>query len=77
MHRVIEAIYEQGMLKPVETLDLPEHQRVRLTIHELAAESPDETLAAWQQVYEDLTEADIVAIETLACDRRHFMRQEC
>jgi len=32
MTRVVEAIYENGMLKPLETLDLPEHQHVRITI---------------------------------------------
>jgi len=47
MARVVEAIYENGTLKPLETLDLPEHQRVRITIHEPIVESPDETLEAW------------------------------
>ena len=41
MARVIDAIYENGTLKPLETLDLPEHQRVRITIHEPVVESPD------------------------------------
>lgn len=54
MDRVVDAIYEQGMLKPVEALDLPEHQRVRLTIHEPAVESPDDALDAWQGVYDGL-----------------------
>ena len=50
MARVIDAIYENGTLTPLETLDLPEHQRVRLTIHEPVVESPDATLGAWPQV---------------------------
>lgn len=29
----IEAIYENGVLKPTEALPLQEHQQVRLTIH--------------------------------------------
>ena len=44
MARVVEAIYENGTLKLLETLDLPEHQRIRITIHEPIVESPDETL---------------------------------
>ncbi len=28
----LEAVYEQGVLRPLEALDLPEHQRVRVTI---------------------------------------------
>ncbi len=76
MDRVVDAIYEQGILKPLEALDLPEHQRVRLTIHELATESPDDALDAWQEVYNGLPEEDIAQIEALACDRSHCMRQE-
>jgi predicted DNA-binding antitoxin AbrB/MazE fold protein len=76
MARVVEAIYENGTLKPFEALDLPEHQRVRITIHELIVESPDETLEAWHQVYEGCAEEDIAQIEAIALDRSWFMRQE-
>ena len=76
MARVVEAIYENGTLKPLEALDLPEHQRVRITIHEPIVESPDETLAAWHQVYEGCAAEDIAHIEAIALDRSRFMRQE-
>ncbi len=76
MDRVVDAIYEQGILKPLKALDLAEHQRVRLTIHEPPAENPDDALDAWQGVYDGLTDEDIVQIEALAYDRSHFMRQE-
>jgi predicted DNA-binding antitoxin AbrB/MazE fold protein len=29
----VEAIYENGVLKPAQALPLTEHQRVRITIH--------------------------------------------
>lgn len=32
MTRTIEAIFENGVLKPVEQLDLPEHQKVQVLI---------------------------------------------
>jgi predicted DNA-binding antitoxin AbrB/MazE fold protein len=32
MHREIRAIYENGILRPLEPLDLEEQQRVRVTI---------------------------------------------
>jgi len=32
--KVIEAIYEQGVLKPLEKLDLREGQRVRIVVEE-------------------------------------------
>ena len=33
MSLTVEAIYENGVLKPVQPLTLPEHQRVRVTVH--------------------------------------------
>jgi predicted DNA-binding antitoxin AbrB/MazE fold protein len=32
MKKSIEAIYENGMFRPLEPVDLPEHQRVQVTI---------------------------------------------
>jgi len=37
MARHLEAVYEQGILRPLEPLFLPEHQLVRLTLEEPAA----------------------------------------
>ena len=37
MARQLEAVYEQGILRPLEPLVLAEHQRVRLTIEEESA----------------------------------------
>ena len=37
MARQIEAVYEHGVLRPLEPLVLPEHQRVRLTLEEKPA----------------------------------------
>lgn len=34
MPRQLEAVYEHGVLRPLEPLLLPEHQRVRLTLEE-------------------------------------------
>lgn len=34
MARTIDAIYEDGIFKPLSTLDLRDHTRVRLTIEE-------------------------------------------
>ena len=76
MARVVEAIYENGTLKLLEMLDLPEHQRVRTTIHEPIVERPDEMLEAWHQVYEGCAEEEIAQIEAISLDRSRFMRQE-
>lgn len=37
MIRKLEAVYEQGVLRPLEPLSLSEHQRVRLTLEEKPA----------------------------------------
>ena len=37
MPRQLEAVYEQGILRPLEPLILPEHQRVHLTLEEAPA----------------------------------------
>ncbi len=29
----VEAVYEDGVLKPAQPLPLPEHERVRVTVH--------------------------------------------
>jgi predicted DNA-binding antitoxin AbrB/MazE fold protein len=38
MARHLDAVYEQGILRPLEPLVLAEHQRVRLTIEEKPAQ---------------------------------------
>jgi len=34
MTRIIQAIYEDGVFKPVELLNLPEHQHVQIVIQD-------------------------------------------
>lgn len=61
MHRVIEAIYEDGVLKPLENSGLREGERVTLEIQESARhlESPDpmneEELDSWFREINELT----------------------
>ena len=38
MTREIEAVYENGMLRPLEPLSLAEHQHVRVTVAEIAGD---------------------------------------
>jgi predicted DNA-binding antitoxin AbrB/MazE fold protein len=41
MSKQIEAIYENGVLRPLEPLSLDEHQRVTITITEESGEEED------------------------------------
>jgi predicted DNA-binding antitoxin AbrB/MazE fold protein len=76
MENIFEAIYEDGVLKPLEPIKLPEHQRVTITIQPLLLEKPDQELESWHQVYAGLSDQEISEIESIALDRRHFMIQE-
>ncbi|MGE0643515.1 MAG: antitoxin family protein [Nitrospira sp.] len=37
MAKVIQAVYEDGVFKPVDKIDLPEHQRVEIVLQETAS----------------------------------------
>ena len=76
MESFFEAIYEDGVLKPLEPIKLPEHQRVTITIQPLLIENPDQELESWHQVYAGLSDMEISEIESIALDRSHFMVQE-
>lgn len=60
----------------MESLDLPERQRVTVILHIPVAGDPDEALEAWQRVCNGLPDQDIAEIERITLDRRHFMRRE-
>jgi predicted DNA-binding antitoxin AbrB/MazE fold protein len=72
--RTIDAVYEDGVLKPLDKLDLPEHQRVRVTIDLPAGQPGSAAVAAWLQVYEGLSDDEIADVERIALDRRGFMK---
>jgi predicted DNA-binding antitoxin AbrB/MazE fold protein len=47
MLRQLQAIYEQGLLRPLEPLALPEHQRVTLTLDDQPSQQEDEATGAF------------------------------
>ena len=76
MEYAVEAVYESGVLKLLEPLDLPEHQRVIVTVQPSLTESPSAELEAWHQVYSGFSDDEIKEIEAIALDRSQFMNQE-
>ncbi|MDO9124709.1 MAG: antitoxin family protein [Deltaproteobacteria bacterium] len=76
MDCIFEAVYENGVLKPLESVKLSEHQRVTITIQLPQVENPDQELESWHQVYSQLSDQEIKEIESIALDRSHFMVQE-
>lgn len=73
MPKTIEAIFEEGVLKPVSPLDIPEHKKVTLTIED-ELEGPSDILSLASLVYNGLSPKDIEDIEKAALDRSHFSR---
>ena len=61
MARQLEAVYEQGILRPLEPLTLPEHQRVYLAIEEAPARLRWEST---EPVHERRTELQWLASES-------------
>ena len=74
MVKTIEAIYENGVFKPISPLpDISEHKKVTLVIEDNHEESCD-VLSFATKVYDGLSQKDIEDIEILALDRNHFSR---
>ena len=73
MTQTIEAVYQNGMFKPLSPVseEITEGKRVELTIADKKL-SPEEFLELASQVYEGLSEEDIDEIERIALDRSNF-----
>lgn len=73
MTRTVEAIFEEGVFKPVSPLDISEHKKVTLIIKD-ETEEPSDIISLASKVYDGLSLDDIDAVEKIAVDRRHFSR---
>ncbi len=73
MTQTIEAIYQNGMFKPLNPIseEIAEGEKVKITI-ENEKLSPEEMFELASQVYEGLSEEDINEIEKIALDRSNF-----
>lgn len=70
--RVFEAVYEDGVLKPLQDPGLPDHHRFSVRVQELGETKVADDLAAWHRVYAGLTDDDLAAVEEIALDRSRF-----
>lgn len=73
MSKTVEAIFENGVLKPVSPLHIPEHKRVHIIIQD-EIEEPSDILSLASKVYSGLSPSDIEDLEKIALDRSHFSR---
>ncbi len=74
-HQSIPVLYEDGVLKPLEPVDLVDRQTLYITVETQSLTAPESSLAAWQAVYADLDEETVLQIESIALNRDKFMSQ--
>lgn len=74
MQHAIDAIYENGMFRPLrrERLAITEGKRVRITVDD---EGDPEALRLAVSVYDGLSDREITEIEGIVLDRRSFFGQ--
>ena len=71
MKHVIDAIYENGTFRPVQSniIEIAEGTHVRITVDD---ETEPESLKLATRVYEGLSDEDIDEIEQIALNRNNF-----
>lgn len=71
MKQAIEAIFENGVFRPIHCHPpaLAEGQRVRITVDN---ECEPESLQLLMRVYDGLSDSDIKEVEDIALDRGNF-----
>ncbi len=72
MKSSVDAVYQDGVFRPVSSPELPDGERVRLTVERMAAAEPDDVLKLARRVYEGLSPQDIDEIEDIARHRPLF-----
>ena len=77
MKQTMEAIYVNGVFKPLNTPELSEGQYVRLEIEARLEECSDDLLELAAKVYEGLSDEEIDAVERIAKNRREDKGLDC
>lgn len=72
MKQTLEAVYENGVFKPLSSPEIPNGQQVRLMIEPLSQSSPDDLLELAAQIYQGFSEKDLEEIESISLNRRDF-----
>jgi len=68
----VEAIFENGVFKPVERPDIPEGEHVQLTVEIAVRPLHEDPLELAARVYRGLRPEEIDEIERVALDRTQF-----
>ena len=76
MSETVEAIYENGVFKPVKAPRISEGQHVRLTVETAPGAAPEELLKLAAEVYQGLSDKQIHEIEAVALNRTDFFNKQ-
>lgn len=76
MKSTVDAVFRDGVFQPVQRPDLPEGERVRLTLETVGTASPSDMLGLATRVYVRLSAKDIEEIEEMARHRPFFTDAE-
>ncbi len=76
MKQILDAIYENGVFRPLTSLEISEGQSVRLIVETTSDSTPEDMLNLAARVYEGLSGEDIDEIEKIARERRDFFGEE-
>lgn len=72
MEQVVEAVYENGVFRPLKAPDLSEGQEVQLIVQSKNQLSPSQMLQLAAEVYQGFSNEQIHDIEQIAFDRQSF-----
>jgi len=75
MSETLEAIYEDGVFKPLRSPQVSEGQHVRLTVETASEASSEGLLDLAGEVYQGLSDKQIREIEAIALNRPDFFRR--
>jgi predicted DNA-binding antitoxin AbrB/MazE fold protein len=70
----VEAVFQEGVFRPLTPVELAEGQKVALEVEPLGGDEPVPKLPEWCNFMEGLTEEEIQEIEVIILDRSNFMR---
>jgi predicted DNA-binding antitoxin AbrB/MazE fold protein len=76
MKQFVDAIFEDGVFRPVLPVELPAGERVRVEIDVTPKVDVERVLAEFREVYEGFTPEEIEELEKAILDRSNFSRRE-
>jgi predicted DNA-binding antitoxin AbrB/MazE fold protein len=76
MQQIVEAVYENGIFRPLKVPELSEGQEVQLIIQSKRKISPSQMLQLASEVYQEFSAEQIQDIEQIALERRNFFEEE-